>query len=806
MDGRDVYEWKVIHDGRGRTPNIRANAAAWTFDNALWMACGEGSGLGKSSEVWKFDLTTMLWSRVEVLAGDGQAQAQAQPPSRDGHSIAWIGDGRFVLFGGQGFAEKNSKLGKEVDNLRTQTHCKRDVLNDLWVFDCRRLAWQAIYPDGLLFPMGRRGHCCLYLSSQHDAAAAAAAAAAVTDQMETLSHHTHHSRHSRRSQRNTAMAAPLPLPVTSSPASPLGDSVLLVFGGAGIELSKFTEQLYNDLWAYSFETNQWTRPDTHGESPPGLSDHRAVRQGEHMIVVGGLCSHSSSSSTAYLNPLAVLTLHLPSLTWSTVQLNQSISSVNLGIYAFSLIADAAATSPPAPPAATTSLVIFGGNVIVDPHTASISKTLSRPLESDDDNLLRLVTLRDRSVATVRASGTAPAARYAHMTFPGRQALQQVQEEEEGRTASEQPLMYVYGGCSIATGGYCDPLIYALYHYRTATPAGGPLSSSSTTTSFALHRQSQVRQSRATLRGQVNRVGMAEDSRLSEASLLSHRAGGGGGGGSTGLGLGMGIGGGSSIWENIQTRCDSSGHRPSLSTVPSPSSWQEIKLSLTASHSERIFDFLKPTDSTTMLAPLGGGGGEAFDASPSRRMMTGTAGSSSPLSPRRMRMLSLPEFGVRSTQSMSRGSPFSPFHLPGLSTPPPPATIYSSSPRLMRDSINNLTSSISGRSFFLLDSPNSKKCHPPVPSHIVSVRGPRSGGGGGRSHSRGGLSRGGDHLAGLPEEERLARMEEERRERVARIKETLKPLMKHQSHHHHGLSKVHARETFNTIFACDYPAY
>lgn len=762
MDGRDVFEWKVVHDGRGRTPNIRANAAAWTFDNALWMACGEGSGVGKSSEIWKFDLTAMLWSRVEVVTGEGQSQ----PPSRDGHSVAWIGDGRFVLFGGQGFAEKNSKLGKEVDNLRTQTHCKRDVLNDLWVFDCRRLAWQAIYPDGLLFPMGRRGHCCLYLSSQHDAAPAA-------DQMETMSHHTFQSKHSRRSQRNAAMAPPLPLPVTSS----LGDSVLLVFGGAGIELSKFTEQLYNDLWAYSFETNLWSRPETHGESPPGLSDHRAVRQGEHMIVVGGLCSHSSissASSTAYLNPVAVLTLHLPSLTWSTVQLNQSVGSVNLGIYAFSLIAEAA-TSP-------GRLVVFGGNVIVDPHTASISKTLSRPLESDDDNLLRLVAVRERSLQSLHAGGTAPAARYAHMTFPGHSPQGMQQEEEEVRTGSDQPLMYVYGGCSIATGGYCDPQIYALYHYRSATPAA-PLVSSSTT-SFALHRQTQIRQSRATLRGQVNRVGMAEDSRLSEVSLVSNRGRSLGGGGSTGLG--MGIGGGSSIWENIQTRCDSSGHRPPPSTVRSPSSWQEIKLSLTASHSERIFDFLKPTDSTTMLAPFGGGEGEAFDASPSRRIGSPSGfrtDSPSSLSPRRM--LSLPEFGVRSTQTMSRGSPFSPFHLPGLSTMSP----VSSSPRLMRESINNL-GSMSGRSF-LLDSPNTKR-HPPVPSHIVPIQVPRSG----RMHSRGGRQ---DHLAGLPEEERLARMEEERRQRVATIKETLKPLIKHRS-------KVHARETFNTIFACDYPAY
>ncbi|RYG69081.1 hypothetical protein EON64_03635, partial [archaeon] len=156
MEARDLYEWKVAHEGSGRTPNIRSSAASWHYKDALWMVCGSGSGLGKASEVWRFDLGSHQWSRFEV-AGDS-------PPSRDGLSGTYIGEGKFVLFGGQGFAERNVKLGREAESLRTQTHSKRDVLNDLWLLDCEAATWTPIYPDGLQFPMGRRGHSCTYLA------------------------------------------------------------------------------------------------------------------------------------------------------------------------------------------------------------------------------------------------------------------------------------------------------------------------------------------------------------------------------------------------------------------------------------------------------------------------------------------------------------------------------------------------------------------------------------------------------------------------------------------------------------------
>ena len=70
-----------------------------------------------------------------------------------------------MIFGGQGFPEPNLKLGKGAIANRIKTYNKREVYNDLFQLDCDTLQWESIYPDGLLSPMGRRGHSSIFISS-----------------------------------------------------------------------------------------------------------------------------------------------------------------------------------------------------------------------------------------------------------------------------------------------------------------------------------------------------------------------------------------------------------------------------------------------------------------------------------------------------------------------------------------------------------------------------------------------------------------------------------------------------------------
>lgn len=256
-------------------------------------------------------MTVKLWQKVDTTG-------QEVPVGRDGHSGTYIGNGRFVIFGGQGFPEPNKKLGKESESLKAQTYCKRDVYNDIWVFDCNTLHWSPIYPDGLDFPMGRRGHSAIYipptnpfLSSSHDhtngggrkddestnissssysMSVTSSVAPSASDKSQPQHHdHPHdHPNQSATHSHNRREASP--------PVTPLPGNSLVIFGGAGIELSKYTEQVYNDLWVYSFDTNMWCKHETRGIEPHATCQHRVAVAGDNMMIIGGILGTSATSA------------------------------------------------------------------------------------------------------------------------------------------------------------------------------------------------------------------------------------------------------------------------------------------------------------------------------------------------------------------------------------------------------------------------------------------------------------------------------------------------------------------------------
>jgi len=78
--------------------------AGGVYDDHMWIIMGAGAGNGRSAEVWKFSLKTSEWFAVGA-SGD-------IPTARDGHSASYIGDGRFMVFGGQGVPTVNLKANK----------------------------------------------------------------------------------------------------------------------------------------------------------------------------------------------------------------------------------------------------------------------------------------------------------------------------------------------------------------------------------------------------------------------------------------------------------------------------------------------------------------------------------------------------------------------------------------------------------------------------------------------------------------------------------------------------------------------
>ncbi len=127
-------------------PGSRTMSVSWSSGgNALWLLGGYGSGGGTSTgrlnDLWKYDLTLKQWiwmsgdtvgDRVGVYGTRGVAAASNKPGSRSG-SARWIDTaGNLWLFGGFGYAASSRA---------------NYMLNDLWLFDTTSKTWTWISGD-----------------------------------------------------------------------------------------------------------------------------------------------------------------------------------------------------------------------------------------------------------------------------------------------------------------------------------------------------------------------------------------------------------------------------------------------------------------------------------------------------------------------------------------------------------------------------------------------------------------------------------------------------------------------------------
>jgi len=497
------YEWRITHNGEGKTPNMRCNSACWVYKECIWMVCGSGAGLGKSSEVWRFFLgAEKRWDRVKC-SGD--------PPScRDGHSWTYVGGGKFVIFGGQGFPAPNNKLGKGADSSRVQTYFKREVYNDLFLFDCETCTWTPIYPNGLNSPMGRRGHSAIYINRSQPFASSQTPHTPA----HTASNTHHHSSAVNNSLVSVSSTHSIPASVSSSAISSVGgNSVkltqrshnnrdnhggidvtlvppnsILVFGGSGIELSKYTEQIYNDVWIFCLDTNCWSRHEAArtGVDPKPVFDHRAEKVGNYMVVVGGITGTPKSSHIQdYAAMSDVMLMNLKTFTWSYLKLwDRHGRPSKFNFHGFSMCSDFQ-NNP-------NGLFIFGGREVVDSKVASMSK-INPPSQSShaayntfflniSDGSLTPVKLReDSSIAMENRFGhmgvSAVSVDVIHQHFDNAAKPKKPDKMKPQRRILDplkqlpikvDPILYVFGGSTTERGGFCDPVLMELVKIQSCT--------------------------------------------------------------------------------------------------------------------------------------------------------------------------------------------------------------------------------------------------------------------------------------------------------------------------------------------------
>jgi hypothetical protein len=536
---------------RGVVPSIRYNTDAINYNDALWVFLGAGPGVGRSAEVWKFDLPTCKWE-LQTCKGD-------IPVARDGHSVTYVGEGKVLIFGGQGVPYLNDgKSEKVTDTMRIKTYFVREVMNNLYQFDCNNLTWTAVEIEGAAMPMGRRSHvACLATlsvnhmcynkfemstiaakpgtshghhhlkegshngssgsaphaqthSQGHGASTGAHHAGSVSHPATPATAHGHTSSH--HGQQPPAAAA-----ATADPEAT--EKVLLVFGGSGIEPSKYTEVIFNDLWAFSLLHGRWVRLNPDGAIPRALFDHKAEMVNNLMVVVGGISGIDSQmqqqqnrssvtktphghASNVNHNVSDVLLLDTATLTWSYQPLVDHYNKpTRLNLHGHSIVSEWVDNSN-----AGGVLFIVGGKEVVDIRAAvgQSAEIAARRRRHGPPRptVWKLELFARGTVSPVEGieGPLVPENRYGHICAAGLSNAIQLKEKvhappppaasdelPEGATYSknaagarhpwsaghrrgaftpaptriDESLLYVFGGSSIDSAGFCDPIVYQL---------------------------------------------------------------------------------------------------------------------------------------------------------------------------------------------------------------------------------------------------------------------------------------------------------------------------------------------------------
>ena len=458
IDEKSKFEWQELVT-LSKIPPIRINSQSHIYKDDLILFLGAGAGVGRSQEIWKFNLKTLNWKVMEPK-GD-------VPPARDGHTVTYVGKGRFLLFGGQGVPYENDKSEKITDTVAVKTYLVRELYNSMYQLDIEAEHWTRFEEDGTT-PMGRRGHTMNFLPPLSKKAKLA-----LQNDNHSLSNSSqdHGSTHSNsRYKKHHHHHEDLTIP----------DNSLILYGGSGIESSRYTEYYFNDLWVFNLKSKSWTRQRTKGFKPRALFDHRAEIVGDYLVIVGGLTGREGKESSFFTD---VLTLNTKTCTWNSIDLyDPRGKSTKLKLHGFSMTKN---TKEDDNNSNSNTLIIFGGRETVDRERAQTEGAgrLSprRRKQKPQPTVFKLDVERGQLIP-FKTRNEAPINRYGHVgvcptdvdalisgdngsVSKKKSSFVNPLEQIEQSNEMDTPLMYVYGGSATENGGFCDPIVYQLVKVR-----------------------------------------------------------------------------------------------------------------------------------------------------------------------------------------------------------------------------------------------------------------------------------------------------------------------------------------------------
>ncbi len=448
------HEWREVQQVGGCLPAIRTGAASCLHDGNIYLFCGFGAGVGRSADVWRFNIASGMWNTVKTLGNNSD-----KPNKRDGHSVTDIGEGKVLLFGGQGDPSVNEKSERTLDIVKTKTWVVRDLYNDLFQYDCTTDTFEMLCPEGGV-PLCRRGHSAIYFPK-----------GGYKERQLNIPHvHQAHVAHAstsspKKSPKKKKGVAEEIIDVFD----PIPENSLIMFGGSGMEVSKYIEAVYNDLWVYSLDTGRWNKTKTRGIEPRPLFDHRALRIGHIMLVVGGITATNAKAATTG-NELSenheVMMLNLKTLIWSHIEIITSDGKpAKLNLHGHSLEMD---------PHEDGLVYLFGGKDTVDGKMASLETSQGAKKyfkKQAHDCHAWVIDIQSGVMSPLPAINSAPVNRYEHLTqLHASEGVVAERPPPPKRKAGVriEPLFYIFGGAQNELQGLCDPIMYSFVRTYTYT--------------------------------------------------------------------------------------------------------------------------------------------------------------------------------------------------------------------------------------------------------------------------------------------------------------------------------------------------
>jgi N-acetylneuraminic acid mutarotase len=234
-------------------PHRIASAMSYIGDNKAILFGGYGQEL--LSDTWIFNGEKNIWTNVSVLT-------EKTPTKRAYHTMAYLGDGKVLLFGGVTGSNAGTFIG------------------DTWIYDINTNKWEE-YKQSSKTPAVRREHAMAYLGN-------GMAILYGGGNMDGARDDTWIFDINNNGWTELKISGTQPSVRVGHDMANLSEGKVILFGG--YYRRKASDKLYfpsKYVWEFNLETKQWIRYLYNGNKPQGRKGNRLAPLEENKVILFG---------------------------------------------------------------------------------------------------------------------------------------------------------------------------------------------------------------------------------------------------------------------------------------------------------------------------------------------------------------------------------------------------------------------------------------------------------------------------------------------------------------------------------------